>query len=77
MVVVGARVVAISPKWHALCQRLNLGTMFVDLDVLSLAITKLLALDVSFVVLLFVFPVASSIAPGGGGVCVLSCFRLL
>ena len=39
-----------------------------DLGVLSLAIPKLLALDVSFVVLLFVLSFAPCILPGGGGV---------
>ena len=54
-------------------------TMFVDLGVLSLAIPKLLALDVCYVVLLFVLPFAPFILPGEGGVgvWVLSCFRLL
>ena len=51
--VVGARVVAISTSGMPFA-RGTLRTMFVDYGVLSLGLTKLLALDVPFMVLLFV-----------------------
>ena len=55
---------------------LNLGTMFVDLGVLSLSYAKTTTLDVSFVILLFVCSLLPFVLPreGGVGVWVLARF---